>query len=94
MSFARLCMDGNRTCQQNNMFVFVVFVFASRLSQRHPLDYEGSVCLSVGDPRPNAQALPLPVLGGGQGCRHGLRDGVYRNKPLWDLYELVFLHIK
>ena len=39
---------------------FCVFVFASRLSQRHPLDYEGSAGLRWLGPRPNAQALPLP----------------------------------
>ena len=39
------------------------FSFASRFFQRHPLDYKGSACLGLGDPRPNAQALPPTVLG-------------------------------
>ena len=37
---------------------FVLFIWIHRLSQRHPLDYEGSAGLRWGDPRPYAQALP------------------------------------
>jgi len=36
-----------------------IFLFFVLISQRHPLDYEGSAGLRWGDPRPNAQAQPL-----------------------------------
>ena len=61
-----LCAAGNvyvdTLDDRITQFVFIpcfVVLFASRFSRRRPLDYEGSGGLGLGDPRPDAQALPL-----------------------------------
>ena len=69
---------------------FLILFFASRLSQRHPLDYEGSAGLRWGDPRPNAQALPLPSWASrrpplscevhGRNSNHDLTDDYYSSR--------------
>ena len=61
----RICLKIGRLDISVNMAnniptMLYLFCFASRLSKSHLIDYEGSAGLRWGDPRPTAQAQPLP----------------------------------